>query len=421
VTQISAGGAHTCAVKTGGTPVCWGYNDRGQATIPAGVGTVTQITAGDDHTCAIQADGHPICWGGADDRLTTIPDAIGGAVSQISAGALHTCAVRIDNTPSCWGNNASGQTGAPALHAYSAAPLAPANSAPPAISGRPKVGHTLTGTAGAWDYAPTSFKYEWRRCTTITLDSCHTIAGPHHTTRADHAIHHLVAEDDNMYLRILVTATNRAGHTRQVSHHTVQVTLHKPILSAGPEISGTPKVDSALHATHGAWENAPTGYAYAWSRCTDVTLHTCHPIADAHHATHTLIGADDNHYLRVTVTATNHYASIAGAPVLTAKITRLAPVVITPPTILIDVAGVYRPYPNGRLTATPGEWANHPATYSYHWRRCYASCDWIGANDSVYVVAIGDIGFRIKVTVTAINSGGATSAESEATNLTGTG
>ena len=56
-------GYHSCAIKTDGTPICWGENDDGQTTILAGTGTVTQISAGGYHTCAIKTDGNPTCWG----------------------------------------------------------------------------------------------------------------------------------------------------------------------------------------------------------------------------------------------------------------------------------------------------------------------------------------------------------------------
>ena len=35
--QLSAGQNHSCAVRTDGTIACWGYNNNGQATAPAGV------------------------------------------------------------------------------------------------------------------------------------------------------------------------------------------------------------------------------------------------------------------------------------------------------------------------------------------------------------------------------------------------
>jgi alpha-tubulin suppressor-like RCC1 family protein len=37
-TAVSAGGDHTCGVKTSGTVVCWGDDSSGEATPPAGFG-----------------------------------------------------------------------------------------------------------------------------------------------------------------------------------------------------------------------------------------------------------------------------------------------------------------------------------------------------------------------------------------------
>ena len=108
---ISAGTAHTCAVKTDGTPVCWGDNSDGEATIPSGTGKVSQISAGDFQTCAIKTDGTPVCWGEQGPE-TQIPTGI-GTVSQISAGGGHSCAVKTDGTPVCWGYNGEGQATIP--------------------------------------------------------------------------------------------------------------------------------------------------------------------------------------------------------------------------------------------------------------------------------------------------------------------
>ena len=76
VTQISAGANHTCAV-VGGAAKCWGTGGSGQLGHNEGDGTankfaptqvvgltsgVTQITAGGAHTCAV-VNGQALCWG----------------------------------------------------------------------------------------------------------------------------------------------------------------------------------------------------------------------------------------------------------------------------------------------------------------------------------------------------------------------
>jgi alpha-tubulin suppressor-like RCC1 family protein len=48
-------------------------NDDGQATIPEGIGAVKQLSAGGYHTCAIKTDDTPVCWGGNDTGQTDMP------------------------------------------------------------------------------------------------------------------------------------------------------------------------------------------------------------------------------------------------------------------------------------------------------------------------------------------------------------
>jgi hypothetical protein len=117
------------------------------------------------------------------------------------------------------------------------------------------------------------------------------------------------------------------------------------------------------------------------------------------------------------VTATNHFGSITVSPAnSTAKITRLAPVLIRPPTIF---ASAGYPFPGGVLIANHGEWANHPAAYSYQWKRCYGGCQDTGSNDSGYTVPSDDRYSTYIVVVTATNSGGSATATSDPTDSTG--
>ena len=77
------------------------------------------------------------------------------------------------------------------------------------------------------------------------------------------------------------------------------------------------------------------------------------------------------------------------------------------------------------LTATQGTWSNSPATFAQQWVRCPASggapdgsdCAVLsGATTTSYVVAAADVGFRLRVRVTATNPDGRATAASGATD-----
>jgi len=142
VTQIAAGGAHTCALLVDGTLRCWGLGANGRlgdgatadslhpvevlASGSTPMGGVTQVVTGSDHTCALLSDGTARCWGlGAFGRLGdgTTADGLypvevlasGGTplvgVTQIAAGGFHTCALLSDGTARCWGFGGRGRLG----------------------------------------------------------------------------------------------------------------------------------------------------------------------------------------------------------------------------------------------------------------------------------------------------------------------
>ncbi|QQR91444.1 MAG: hypothetical protein IPJ88_06870 [Myxococcales bacterium] len=144
VIQITAGGAHTCALLDTGNVRCWGYAAQGQLgyansqdigdnELPASAGdvnvggTVVQISAGRFHTCARLDTGAVRCWGegnfgqlgygntariGDNETPASAGDVdVGGTVSEISAGSSNTCARLSTGTVRCWGYGASGSLG----------------------------------------------------------------------------------------------------------------------------------------------------------------------------------------------------------------------------------------------------------------------------------------------------------------------
>lgn len=143
VTNVTAGGNHTCAIAAGEI-YCWGYNGYGQlgngsttnSSVPVKVTqdvglltgkTVTRSTLSWNHTCVI-ADSEAYCWGNGvqgqlgDNTSTTssVPVKVtqdigklsGKVITDISAegGAYHTCVVA-DGEAYCWGYNGSSQLG----------------------------------------------------------------------------------------------------------------------------------------------------------------------------------------------------------------------------------------------------------------------------------------------------------------------
>jgi hypothetical protein len=74
------------------------------------------------------------------------------------------------------------------------------------------------------------------------------------------------------------------------------------------------------------------------------------------------------------------------------------------------------------LKASPGTWSGStPMDFSYQWRRCGTgggNCRNISkATDNIYTLTSDDVGHRLRVLVTAVNSDGAGTAQSKATDI----
>jgi hypothetical protein len=111
VTQLSAGGVHSCALLAAGTITCWGTNVFGELNAPAGLSGVSQVSAAYAHTCVL-AGGAVTCWGDNTYGQLDIPSGLAG-VTRLSAGVYHTCALLADGTLRCWGWDLYGQSTVP--------------------------------------------------------------------------------------------------------------------------------------------------------------------------------------------------------------------------------------------------------------------------------------------------------------------
>lgn len=140
VKAISAGMEHACALASGGTVECWGFNGSGQlgngkttgpdpcdqgpcSLTPVTVSNLTGVTAiaaGSYHTCALLSGGTVDCWGllGLDPNAgaannSLVPTAVSNlsGVVAITAGQGFTCALLSAGSVECWGHNDAGQLG----------------------------------------------------------------------------------------------------------------------------------------------------------------------------------------------------------------------------------------------------------------------------------------------------------------------
>jgi alpha-tubulin suppressor-like RCC1 family protein len=96
------------SVPSGQILVTWGGNDKGQRSLPVGLGEIIDLAAGWGHNLALQTDGTVVAWGWNDDGQTTVPPLLGSAVA-VDAGDRHSLALKADGTVAAWGGDAYGQ------------------------------------------------------------------------------------------------------------------------------------------------------------------------------------------------------------------------------------------------------------------------------------------------------------------------
>jgi hypothetical protein len=187
---------------------------------------------------------------------------------------------------------------------------------------------------------------------------------------------------------------------------------------ASPTITGTPSVGQTLTAGNGTWTNAPASYAYQWLRCNSGG-NSCVSVANGTAKTYTLVGADAAHTIRVRVTATNTDGSGSAQSDQTTVVAPATSSTAPKNTSAPSISGT--PRVGQQLTAADGSWTGNPTSFSYQWQRCDAdivSCaDAAGATGKTYGLGLADLGYRLRVRVTAKNAKGSATATSALTAI----
>jgi len=166
------------------------------------------------------------------------------------------------------------------------------SSSTPLISGKAKVGYTLTAKPGSWQPAPVGLAFQWLR-------NGAAISG------ATNATYSLTATDLGTIISVKVTGS-KAGYAALA-----KTSLATGKVSAGtftaptPKISGTRKVGRTLTAKPGTWNPAPVVLTFQWYRSGKL-------ISGASAVTYRLVKADKGKKLTVKVTGTKPgYTTVA--------------------------------------------------------------------------------------------------------------
>ncbi|MFC5492738.1 carboxypeptidase regulatory-like domain-containing protein [Nocardioides caricicola] len=281
---------------------------------------------------------------------------------------------------------------------------APGSLTQPVVSGTTSTGSTLSVTDGTWSGSPTSFSYQWQRCTSAA--ACSPIGG------AAGSSYVITGADSGFQLRATVTATNAAGSNSRMS--TSSGTVGAPGSLTQPVVSGSSAVGSTLSVSDGTWSGSPSSFGYQWLRC-DGGVSSCTPISGAQASSYVSTPSDSGFYLRANVTATNASGSTSRTSGPSGLIG--APGSLTQPQLSGSTSV------GSTMSVSDGTWSGSPSSFTYQWLRCdsgASNCTQIpGAQASTYVTTDSDIGSRLRANVTAINSVGGNSRQSSPSGLIG--
>jgi uncharacterized repeat protein (TIGR01451 family) len=287
-------------------------------------------------------------------------------------------------------------------------PAGAANTTPPSISGTASIGQTLSHVPGVWTgVPPPSVSQTWLRCNQGG-GGCVAVTSPDPLPASGYQ---LTPADVGFTIRTSETASNPSGAATVNSAQTAVVT-GPPVLGAQPTIDNpNPIVGQTITVTN---PGSATGFpvpapSFVWQRCNDASGGGCAQVGTA--AAYTAVPADVGRFLRVQVTWTNGVPPPApSAWVQTAQAVRQAPVNTAPPA-LNNSAPLFVPgqTTNVAVVQPPGTWsASPPITgFAYDWLRCGsadpASCASTGGTAATYALQQADVGFYLRVRVTATN------------------
>ena len=180
---------------------------------------------------------------------------------------------------------------------------------------------------------------------------------------------------------------------------------------AAVTVTGTPAIGQTLTADTSATTGSGVTFTYRWQRATTINGSYSN-INRATSRTYTVASGDAGRFIRVQVTARN----TAGSS--TANSAGVGPVGAIAPTASVTITGTAAS--GNTLTAnTSATTGTTPISYTYLWESAATVNDTFtpisGATASTYLLTANEVGKVVRVSITATNSSGTSSATSTPT------
>ncbi len=308
------------------------------------------------------------------------------------------------------------------LQSAASAKVAPKNTKAPTISGTTRVPSQLSVTNGTWSGAPTSYTFQWFRCSAAVKKAAATPAATCSTIdSAAAATYTLTDADAGKFIVARVSGVNTSGTVSIHSASTIAITplVIAPKNVVAPSITGIARISDVVNVSEGSWNENPSSYSYKWLRCPKLVKNSsatrpakCSDIGGASGPSYQLVPADSKKYVVAVVTATNGAGS---TPIFTRStglvvLANFAPIASETPSLEGDGAV------GGSLSISEGIWAGMPIpSLSFAWYRCpssetmlvgglLAGCELLPSSESTYAVVADDVGEYVTAVVTAQNS-----------------
>jgi len=277
----------------------------------------------------------------------------------------------------------------------------PALLAAPVTTGAIQYGAIAGASTGGWSGVPTNFTYQWYRCDS-NGSNCSPITG---ATSQSYAV--LASADQGATLAVAVTASNASGSSTAQSTPTGVVASQSSPFAITSTIS-----DGATLKGSVQWQVTPAqAVNFVQFYVDGVLTQTQSSSPYIFNASTTGLFdstrlSDGTHVLGIEALSTdNRTYGFSGATVTVAN---ASPHNTALP--LISGSAVQ----GQTLSSSTGSWTNNPTSFTYQWSTCDvngANCAPIpGATTNTLLLTSADVGFTLRVSVTASNSSGSNTA-----------